>query len=142
MEQGNKILIWAVFILLIAIISFNFTGMTGEITRSKVTTVRLDKTYVMPGKFIALTVMPGSKGVEQGIDVYRADTDRRYKQSAAQVCRRYKCEDISTVKFKIIDSFEPGTYYFRLADLYSKDYVKAYFTVGVLYEPAGPREHY
>ena len=142
MKQENKVLVWAVFILLIAIVSFNFTGMTGEAVRGEITRVELDKTYALPGETITLTVIPGSKGVDTDIDVYRADTDYRYMQSAAQVCRRYKCKDISRVKFKLIDAFEPGNYYFRLYDLASKKYVKAYFTVGVLYKPAGPKKHY
>ncbi len=142
MRQENKVLVWAVLILLIAIVSFNFTGITGEAIKEKTTTVMLDKTYALPSETITLTVIPGSKGVDTDIDVYRADTDYRYMQSAAQVCKRYKCKDISEVKFKLIDAFEPGTYYFRLYDLGSKEYVKAYFTVGVLYEPVGPKKHY
>ncbi len=141
MQQENKILVWAVLILLIAIVSFNFTGMTGESIRNKITTVTLDKTYVLPSGTIILNVIPGSKGVDADVDIYRANTDRRYMQAVLSICRRYKCESMSTVKFKVIDSFEPGTYYFRLYDIYSKEYVKAYFTVGVLYESTGPKIH-
>jgi hypothetical protein len=140
MEQNNKTLILAFVILLIAIVSFNFTGMTGEAVR--VTSVTLDKTYALPSETITLNIVPGIKGVYEDIDVYNADTDYRYMQSAATVCRSSKCTDTSEVKFKLIDSFEPGTYYFRVYDLYSKNYVKAYFTVGVLYQPIGPKEHY
>lgn len=142
MKQENKILVWAVLILLIAIVSFNFTGMTGMGTGgNRITTIILDKTYALPSETITLTIIPGSKGVDTDIDVYKADTDRRYMQSAAQVCRIYKCKDIGTVKFKLIDSFEPGTYYFRLYDLYGKEYVNAYFTVGIKYPLPVPAEH-
>ncbi len=141
MEQQNKTLVLAVLILLIAIVSFNFTGMTGEMIGNKITTITLDKTSVLPTETITLEIVPGSEGVDTDIDIYRADTEYRYMQSTATVCKYYKCEDTSTVKFKVLDSFEPGTYYFRVYDLAKKDYVKAYFTVGVLYQPVIP-EHY
>lgn len=140
MEYGTKTILLAVFILLIAIVSFNFTGMTGETIGNRITTMELDKNELLPGETITLTITPGSEGVSQDIDIYR-ENGNRYIQSAAQVCGSYKCKEKSYVEYQLMDTFEPDTYYFRVYDLSSKEYIKAYFTAGVLYQPVGPSKY-
>lgn len=146
MQKENKVLFGAVLILLVAIISFSFSGITGQtVSSGEVTKLYVDKSIVTAGDMIKLTIKPGSDGVDQDIDFYHANDDTRVAQSAAQVCGQYKCFNDVTVEFRVPGSWE-GDYYVRVADRYyeslgKEKYVKAYFSVKPLELPAGPKEH-
>lgn len=146
MQRENKVLFGAVLILLVAIISFSFAGITGQtVSSGEVTKLSIDKSIITAGDLIKLTIKPGSDGTGQDIDFYSAKDDTRAAESAAQICGQYKCFNDVTVEFMVPGSWE-GDYYARVADKYYENlgkekYIKAYFSVKPLELPKGPQEH-
>jgi hypothetical protein len=84
MDQNNKILIGAALIILVAIVSFRYTDITGEVTKDAVISVSPSKVYFeMRGdnvydaaKLVTINVKPGTYGVDRDLELYREDGSR------------------------------------------------------------------
>ena len=128
MEKTNRILIGAVFILVIALVSFNYSNITGNVIESK-TKISITPEVINSGQKIYVTVNPGSKGIHNKACFYQAEDDlRRGCTYDRQICNSYKCEEISTFSFST-SGWESGIHYVKIFDYDKKDYAKAYFTI-------------
>lgn len=126
MNKSNRILIGAIFILVVALVSFNYS-ITGNIIKDK-TVVSISPEVINSGQKIYITVNPGPKGVYKKACLYHASNNLR-KTCTYRVCGgTYKCLDTSTFSFGT-HSLESGIYYVKLFDYNINDYVKAHFTI-------------
>ncbi len=126
MEKSSRILIGAIFILIIALISFNYST-TGNIIKAK-TSISITPEVINVGQKIYVTVKPGPNGVYKKACFYQAEDNLR-KGCTYRVCGgSYKCFDISTFSFST-HSWYPGIHYIKIFDYNLNDYVKAYFTI-------------
>lgn len=126
MEKGNRILIGAIFILIVALVSFNSNFMTGAIAKSGV------KISVAPdpaesGQKIYVTINPGTEGIYNQACFYQAEDNLR-RGCTSQVCDNYRCEEISTFSFST-SGWKAGIYYVQVFDYNVDDYVKEYLTI-------------
>lgn len=127
MEKSSRILIGAIFILVIALVSFNYNSLTGQVIKSK-TMISITPKVINPGQKIYVTVNPGPKGVYKRACFYQAEDNLR-KGCTYRVCGgSYKCLDTSTFSFST-HAWEPGIHYVKIFDYDLDDYVKAYFTI-------------
>ena len=122
MEKNTKTVLLAVFILLIAIISFNFTGMTGEVTRSKnvLKIVSHPDGIVNRGETIRISVTPTTDGVDNRYMYIHRTNGARIQNTKAWVCGRYGnvCYKPSVVSYNSLDTYDKvkwslGTYIIR-----------------------------
>lgn len=140
MENNIKTVLLAIFILLIAIVSFSFNEITGQGVkdekRSSVISIVPD--VVKQGEIITVTVKPGDYGVfNRYMRIYRegAKYDSAVQATEREICGYgNRCKDTAQVKYRIEGTWEPGNYYVRVWEaeknhLYENEYVQAKFTV-------------
>ncbi len=123
MEKNTKTILLAVFILLIAIVSFNFTGMTGEFVRNKdvLKIISHPDGIVHRGETIKVKVIPPKEGVDNRyMWIYRANGGRM-SNSKAWVCGRFgnTCYKPSEVTYNYLGTYDKriwpeGTYVIRV----------------------------
>ena len=148
MEKDNKVLISAILIILVALVSFNFGDITGKAVKEN-TVVAISPLEVTAGETITVYVKPGSNGVEKLAYVYSKKGIRL--PGTISLCRSSKCEDVLSVEYKIIDTWDNNEgwdfrekskgYYVKVIDSRTEDYSTASFTVKRKYEAAGPAVH-
>lgn len=148
MEKDNKILLGAILIILVAMVSFSFRGITGKAVSEK-TIVAVSPGSITAGESITIYVKPGSVGVEQMAYFYREDGLRI--PGTVSLCRSSKCADEIKIDYKLVDSWDGNAdwpygeasrgYYLRVNDYRSEEYKTASFTVKRAYELPGPQVH-
>lgn len=127
MEKSSRILIGAIFILVIALISFNYGSITGKSVIGK-TEISITPEAIDSGEKIYITVKPGTHGVYKKACFYQAEDNLR-KGCTYRVCGdSYKCFYSSTFSFSTTN-WDPGIHYVKIFDYDLDDYVKAYFTI-------------
>lgn len=125
MEKDNKVLLGAVLILLVAMLSFNFNSVTGNVTNKEdhaTVSVNTNTVYFSqedlnnrPTKPVMVTVRVDSGQVENQITLYRATGEKTNKRE--KVCEsKTNCESgkTYTVEFGIGTDLEEGDYYFTV----------------------------
>ena len=123
MEKNTKTILLAIFILLIAIVSFNFTGMTGELVRNKevLKIISHPNGIVHRGDVIRVKVTPTRDGVDNRyMWIYRSN-GARMSNSKAWVCGRFGsvCYKPSEVTYRYLGTYDKqvwpeGTYIIRV----------------------------
>lgn len=151
MKKNTRILLYALVVLMIGAISFNFTNTTGKVVSGSNTIITVSPKIIKAGEPIYINVKPGKQGVLKEIEFYRADKDLRLGGKSADVCRSSKCFEASTVKYNVERIWDNNDkwgltetsrdYYVRVYDIYTGKWVRSYFTVNRYYEAAGPDEH-
>ena len=149
MNKDSKVLLVALFIIMVGAISFNYANITGK-TISDYTEMTVSPKLVKAGESIYITVKPGKQGVHQDVEFYRTDLDLRVGY-VAKVCKEANCFEKTTVKYDLSDTWGDNAewdydviskdYYAKVYDIYSGQWVKSYFSVERKYEAAGPAEH-
>ena len=116
----NKTWIVIVLIILVAVVVYNFTGMTGEVTKAEVTKITVSPTKVSFGthdsmKLLNLNIDVGSIGVDKWLRLYRvtATGGVRVGAESIAVCKTDVCRDDVVLTYKLSLGNEPGTYFFR-----------------------------
>jgi hypothetical protein len=119
MEKNAKTILLAVFILLIAIVSFNFTGMTGEAVKDKdvLKITSHPNGIVHKGEVIRVKVTPTKEGVDNRYMYIYTSTGIRKISSKAWVCGRWgnACYKPSEVIYNALgtDAWAEGDYFIR-----------------------------
>ena len=110
MEKNAKTILLAVFILLIAIISFNFTGMTGEAIKSKdiLKVISPLGGVVHRGDSITIKITPTKEGVDNRYMYIHRENGARMQNSKAWVCGRYgnTCYESSEVVYNALGTYD------------------------------------
>ncbi len=120
MEKNTKTILLAVFILLIAIVSFNFTGMTGEIIRNEdvLKIISHPDGIVHKGEVIRVNVTPTKEGVDNRYMYIYTSTGIRKMSSKAWTCGRWGnvCYKPSEVVYNALgtDIWYEGNYIIRV----------------------------
>lgn len=126
MEKSSRILIGAIFILVIALVSFNYGSITGFTVKQ--TEISITPNPAPSGQKIYVTVDPGPNGVYKRACFYQAEDNLR-KGCTYRVCGgSYKCFDVSTFSFST-HAWEPGIHYVKIFDYDLDNYVEKYFTI-------------
>ena len=135
MEIDNKTLVAAILIILVALVVFNFSNITGQATKGALSSVSVSPTTINAGQILLVSVVPGSNGVYQELEVYERKTvnDIRHSEISAEICNAYKCYDAVDLKVRIPDNLDEGSYYIRIkdgsSDKFSQKYATAEFGV-------------
>lgn len=119
----NKTWIVVVLIILVALVAYNFKGMTGEITKDQVTTITLSPTKVSFGKYDAMKLLTikidiGSIGVDKWLRLYKVNPidptkSSRVGSESIAVCNKDVCTKDVTLTYKLNSGLGDGTYFFR-----------------------------
>jgi hypothetical protein len=116
----NKTWIVVVLIILVALVAYNFTGMTGEITKDQITKITVSPTKVIfdkydAGKLVTINVDIGSIGVDNWLQLYKvAGTESiRLAKEKIAACHDNICTKDVTLTYKLTAGLESGTYFFR-----------------------------
>jgi hypothetical protein len=123
MEQNTKTILLAVLILLIAIVSFNFTGMTGETVGNKeiLKITSHPDGIVHRGEIIKIKVTPTKEGIDNRYMYIYRENGARMQNSKAWVCGRFGniCYEPSEVVYNTLGTYDTtiwpeGTYIIRI----------------------------
>jgi len=143
--DDRKVVVFAVLLILISMISFNFDKITGQVTSSDyVSSISVNPQSIVSGGVISVTVNPGREGINQKLVFYFADTGLRIANMDINVCRSYKCFEEVTVNQRFyLDNFddfdEEVQVYVEGYDRYKEQPIRVYFTVSPIYLTDGPR---
>jgi len=120
MDKDTKILLMAVVIILVALVSFNLSDLTGKVTKSDKTIIAVSPSVLTFGlhdssKIITVRVSPGEGGIRKRLLMYRVKTggyDSVVGSETVSVCNRDICYDDVTVSYRIDAGLLEGRYYF------------------------------
>lgn len=118
MEKNTKTILLAIFILLIAIVSFNFTGITGKAVSS---VLEVSPKTVHRGGVIRVEVNPTKDGIDNRYMYIHRMNGARIEGSKIWVCGRYGsvCYKSSEVVYNTLGTYDKikwplGTYIIRV----------------------------
>ena len=127
MNKDNKILLFALLIIIGAIISSGIGGITGRVVDEKITKVSVSPSRTYPSEEIYVTVIPGEDGINEEAVFFNSEGA---KLNYYNVCHgSYKCEEPVTFNFMIPDNWKSGVYQVRVYDYALKDFIKGDFTI-------------
>ena len=116
----NKTWIVVVLIILVALVAYNFKGMTGEITKEQITKITVNPTKVSFGKYdtmklLTIKVDVGSVGVDKWLRLYKVTPTGsvRVGSESITICNKNICYDDVTLTYKLSSGNKAGTYFFR-----------------------------
>lgn len=136
--KNNQILLLAGVIVLITVVSFGLTNPTGKvIKKDSPTTISVTPTTLKQGSVLLIKVMPGSKGAETKVTLYKKNGLRVGEQK--EYCNNYvgrscmcdkECEKNKgyTVKYSST-ILSPGEYYASVIDRLTEEKVKTPFII-------------
>lgn len=123
MEKDNKILLLAIFILLVAMVSFSFNNFTGKATKESVSKVIVTPENVMRGETINVEIIPGPEGVyNRWAWIYKVGekNDLRLTATAKRICgNQAVCYEPATINYLIEgneEKFPDGKYYVKVRE--------------------------
>lgn len=124
MNKDNKILVLAIFIVLVAIFSFSFDDIiTGKVTKESISKVMITPNEVMRGETITVEVIPGPDGTyNRWAWIYRAGAknDLRLTGTAKRMCGTQSvCYEPVTFTYLISgdeNKFPDGKYYVKVKE--------------------------
>ena len=127
--KNNHIFLFSLLILGLAVLSFNFQGLTGEVTHSEAV-MEIIPSIVKAGQFVQITINPGS-GSENWVDLYTANNNLRIDENIFTVCRASKCYEQTTVNWRVPQelALKQSSDYFIQLQTKSGQKVRSYFTV-------------
>jgi len=129
MDKDNKVLLMAIFVILVAIFSFSFNDvMTGRVTKESVSSVTVTPSEAMRGSIITVNIEPGPEGVyNRWAWIYRegATADKRVAGTAKRMCgTKSVCYDSITFTYLIEgneDKFSDGKYFVKVKEHDTKE---------------------
>lgn len=118
MENKNWIIV--VLIILVALVAYNFSGMTGAISKEQMTTITVSPTSVTFEKYATMSLVNikvniGSIGVDKSLQLYQETESGSVRVGAGEtsICNRDICNGNVELTYKVPSSLEKGTYFFR-----------------------------
>lgn len=126
MEKDNKVVLGAVLILLVGMLSFNFSSLTGEAVRGQEASLTASPSNVYfsfddlnkGNKVVAVTVRVVSGKVENNLDLYRKTEVGEERVGAADsICKgtaSYCGKGTYTVNYKFSSGNPEGDYFFKV----------------------------
>lgn len=116
----NKTWIVVVLIILVALVAYNFKGMTGEVTKDQITKITVNPTKISfdpqdAGKILTIDVNVGSIGIDKWLYLNRVTPTGSTRASGDHiaVCNKNVCWDDVTLNFKVNAGLAKGTYFLR-----------------------------
>ena len=117
----------AVLLVLLSFVAFNFTQITGKITKQpSVTEVTVDPDTFMAGSYINANIIPSKACARRLIHIFDSSGIRKATVETRKSHSRF-CDPI-TVRWKTPSTFQ-GTYTVAVYDYGLKEYVRTNFTV-------------
>jgi hypothetical protein len=120
MNKDTKVLLMAVVIILVALVSFNMSDLTGKIIKnSENAQLIISPTLVTFGKhdtarMITIQVSPGKNGINQKLWLYRGDgRNTQADSTTVNICTSSICYDDVTVSYRVDAGLKDGKYYFK-----------------------------
>ena len=132
---GIIVLVFAVG-LLIGGLSQQFGNITGQVSKTTLTSISVTPNQVLPGDYITFNIAPGYKGTERYVYIYTIGDIGQLRVRRA-VTQRFcahtnTCKDPASVKYQIPIGFSPGKYAAVVKDAATGELVRAEFTVGYI----------
>ena len=123
MDKDTKVLLMAVVIILVALVSFNLTDLTGKVTKGSTATITVSPSVVTfakneVAKMVTIKVSPGKEGINRKLEFYivrSGSTDTRVGTESVNICRTSTCYEDVTVSYRL-NSGLSGKYYFIARD--------------------------
>ena len=120
MDKDTKILLMAVVIILVALVSFNLSDLTGKVTKGDKTTIVVSPTVIEFGlhdtaKIVTIRVSPGKEGIRDKLQMYREKPggyDMALSSETVTICKGSQCYDDTTISYRIDAELIKGGYYF------------------------------
>ena len=123
MNKDTKVLLMAVVIILVALVSFNLSDLTGMQIRSDVTTLTVSPITTTferydTAKMITIRVLPADNGVDKKIEMYKCKNEQcttsiRLGAETANICTSSTCSEDVTVSYRLDSGLRVGIYYFQ-----------------------------
>ena len=130
-KESNSLIISMVVVLVIALIGFNFEGITGQVTGS--TIIKVNPSELNAGEIITVEVTP-SGCVNNVIGVYDDSNLRRATFSSSITGRANKICKPFEASFKTYPSWKPteeetGLFFLKIFDYDSEIFISKPFTI-------------
>ena len=139
MNKDTKVLLMAVVIILVALVSFNLSDLTGRIINgSEVSTLTISPTIITFGNndaatMITISISPGTNGLDKKILMYKVRTggyDTPIDSKTANICTDSICYHDVTIGLRVDAELREGEYYFKAErENMNKEFVSNYFEV-------------
>ena len=121
MNKDTKVLLMAVVIILVALVSFNLSDLTGKIiSKSEISTLTVSPTIITFGihdsaTMITLRISPGRNGVNQKLQMYEVKTSGNIQidGETANICTDSICYDDVTISYRVDAGLRDEKYYFK-----------------------------
>ena len=133
-KDNSVIFVFSIIALfIVALIGFNFEGMTTGAIRNTKTTVDVVPKFLDAGQYVTVNVNPGRECVNSVVGFYdesglRRATVRTEVGSPRKVCQQF------TVRYKTSPTWKPneeesGVFIVKVFDYGKEDYVSTAFTI-------------
>ena len=118
MERNNKTLLIAVLIMLLALVSLNFSNISGKVGGSENVIVRVSPSNIRVPDSVNLYVDAAGVSIDSTTHLYRSDGSRASVTN--RICKSSFCTGIVSSKYFIDSRIEPGVYFIRVTGSRSK----------------------
>lgn len=113
MEGNNKTLLLAVLIILLAVVSFNFSNISGMVAGSKVDVYPKENICTRYQGSTVVSVLATGR-FEKDFNMHNADDGTRMGGTSENLCTKSTCDGTNQKSVKV--SCQPGRYFFRLKE--------------------------
>ena len=127
MDKDNKVLLGSVLIILLAIISINFDGITGAATFDSNTNLYISPNVVSPGDRIYITISAPGAGVNKKAEFYHLADN--LKVGSIDICKSSGCSGDFGFSYVISTSWDSGIYGVRVYSYEINEFITGAFTV-------------
>lgn len=132
MEKDNKILVGAVIIILVALVAFNLSKITGQVTK-ETTTITVNPKIIGAGDIISISVVPGSEGAENEMRIYYEDENgnliRKVQQHEMDRKTGGRLTRGITFSYRTYSTWVDGKYYVVVEDKATGEDIFASFKI-------------
>jgi hypothetical protein len=123
MDKDTKVLLMAVVIILVALVSFNMSDLTGKASSTaavsgiRITVEPASVTFAKndAAKIVTVRASLGSNKVEDNLQLYNAQTNTRLGGKDLSLCRSSNCRQTDlqpSYQYSISANLKGGSYYF------------------------------
>jgi hypothetical protein len=121
MDKDTKVLLMAVVIILVALVSFNLSDLTGKVIKSDTTTISVSPISFTFGKhdharMMTIRVSPGKNGIDKRlvmVESKRSGYDTQISSETVRICGDEICYDDVTISYRVDSGLKEGRYYFK-----------------------------
>lgn len=132
--DNRKVLLFAVLVILLALVGLNFKGITGKQLGGDViielSPTTMDCRRQDNSKVINVFVDAGSIGVDKTFYMHRADDESRVGGSSDTLCSQSICSGAHNTNYRLSCGLGSGGYFFRFTrDNYDRVFNSEVFTL-------------